>query len=381
METCDFLIIGAGIAGASVAFELAAHGRVIVLEREAVPGHHSTGRSAAVLTQNYGNSVIRRLTLATRPFLEHPPDGFTEYPLTAPRQMLWIAREDQKAGLESTLDEAQRLVPTIRAVEPAEAYTLCSALRTGYVAYAILEPYALDLDVHAIHQGFLRGLRNRGGTVVTNAEVVRFRQTDASWEVQTPDQQYAAAVVVNAAGAWCDVIGQLAGARPVGLVPKRRTAFTCNGPAGVPPEELSAWPVIIDSDEEFYFKPESGGILASPADETPMDPCDVFPDDYDVAVAIDRIQKATTLSIAHINRRWAGLRSFVSDKTPAVGMDSERAGFFWLAGQGGYGIQTSSAMGRTAASLIVNQHLPQDLTDMGLTPEDLAPIRVQAERD
>ncbi len=381
METCDFLIIGAGIAGASVAFELAPHGRVIVLEREAVPGHHSTGRSAAVLTQNYGNSIIRRLTLATRPFLEHPPDGFTEYPLTAPRRMLWIAREDQKAGLEATLDEAQRLVPTIRAVASAEAYTLCSALRTGYVAYAILEPHALDLDVHAIHQGFLRGLRNRGGTVVTNAEVVRFRQTDASWEVQTPDQQYAAAVVVNAAGAWCDVIGQLAGARPVGLVPKRRTAFTCSGPAGIPPEELAAWPVIIDSDEDFYFKPESGGILASPADETPMDPCDVFPDDYDVAVAIDRIQKATTLSIAHINRRWAGLRSFVPDKTPVVGMDSERAGFFWLAGQGGYGIQTSSAMGRTAASLIVNQHLPQDVTDMGLTPEDLAPIRVQAERD
>ncbi len=382
METCDFLIIGAGIAGASVAFELAAHGQVIVLEREAVPGHHSTGRSAAVLTQNYGNSIIRRLTLATRPFLEHPPDGFTEYPLTAPRQMLWVAREDQKAGLESTLGEAQRLVPTIRAVEPAETYALCPVLRPGYVAYAILEPRALDLDVHAIHQGFLRGLRTRGGTVVTNAEVVRLRQTNASWEVHTPDRQYAAAVVVNAAGAWCDVIGQLAGARPVGLAPKRRTAFTCDGPADIPPEELAAWPVIIDSDEEFYFKPESVGILASPADETPMDPCDVFPDDYDVAVTIDRIQKATTLSIAHINRRWAGLRSFVPDRTPVVGMDSERAGFFWLAGQGGYGIQTSSAMGRTAASLIVNQRLPQDIIDMGLTPEDFVPIRVQqVERD
>ena len=381
METCDFLIIGAGIAGASVAYELAPHGRVIVLEREAVPGHHSTGRSAAVLTENYGNSIIRRLTLATRPFLEHPPDGFTEYPLTAPRQMLWIARADQKAGLAATLGEAQRLVPTIRAVEPAEASALCAVLRTGYVAYAILEPNALDLDVHAIHQGFLRGLRDRGGRVVTHAEVVRLRQTDTSWEVHTPQQQYAAGVVVNAAGAWCDVIGRLAGARPVGLVPKRRTAFTCDGPTGIALQELAVWPVIIDSDEEFYFKPESGGILASPADETPLEPCDVFPDDYDVALAIDRIQKATTLSIAHINRKWAGLRSFVRDKTPVVGMDSERAGLFWLAGQGGYGIQTSSAMGRTAASLIVNQRLPEDLTDMGLTPEDLAPIRVQMGRD
>ena len=381
METCDFLIIGAGIAGASVAYELAPHGRVIVLEREAVPGHHSTGRSAAVLTENYGNSIIRRLTLATRPFLEHPPDGFTEYPLTAPRQMLWIARADQKAGLAATLGEAQRLVPTIRAVEPTEASALCAALRSGYVAYAILEPHALDLDVHAIHQGFLRGLRNRGGRVVTHAEVVRLRQTDTSWEVHTPQQQYAAGVVVNAAGAWCDVIGRLAGARPVGLVPKRRTAFTCDGPTGIALQELAVWPVIIDSDEEFYFKPESGGILASPADETPLEPCDVFPDDYDVALAIDRIQKATTLSIAHINRKWAGLRSFVRDKTPVVGMDGQRAGLFWLAGQGGYGIQTSSAMGRTAASLIVNQRLPEDLTDMGLTPEDLAPIRVQMGRD
>ena len=381
METCDFLIIGAGIAGASVAYELAAHGRVIVLEREAVPGHHSTGRSAAVLTENYGNSIIRRLTLATRPFLEHPPESFTEYPLTAPRQMLWIAREDQKATLEATLDEAQRLVPSIRTVDPAEAHSLCSALRPEYIASAVLEPHALDLDVHAIHQGFLRGLRNKGGTVLTDAEVVQLRPSGTSWEIHTPRQQYASAVVVNAAGAWCDVVGRLAGARPVGLVPKRRTAFTCDGPPGVVRQELASWPVVIDADEEFYFKPESGGILASPADETPMDPCDVFPDDFDVAVAIDRIQKATTLSVTHINRKWSGLRSFVADKTPVVGMDSERAGFFWLAGQGGYGIQTSSAMGRAAARLIAHQCLPQDLTDMGLRPEDLAPIRVQAGRD
>ena len=377
MKTCDFLVIGAGIAGASVAYELASHGRVIVLEREAVPGHHSTGRSAAVLTENYGNSIIRRLTLATRPFLENPPDGFTEYPLVAPRQMLWIAREDQKAALESTLEESQRLVPSIRALAPDEAGGLCPALRDGYVSYAILEPHALDLDVHAIHQGFLAGLRKNGGTIVTDAEVTRLQRVDTSWEVHTPKEQYAAAVVVNAAGAWCDVMGQQAGAQPVGLVPKRRTAFTFDGPAQLSPQDLGAWPVVIDADEDFYFKPESGGILASPADETPMEPCDVFPEDYEVAVAVDRIQKAADLSVTNIKRKWAGLRSFVADKTPVVGMDKERPGFFWLAGQGGYGIQTSAAMGRTAASLIVNQCLPQDLADMDLTPEDLAPARLQ----
>lgn len=377
MESCDFLVVGAGIAGASAAYELAAHGRVVVLEREGIAGHHSTGRSAAVLTENYGNAIVRRLTLATRPFLEHPPDGFTEYPLTAPRQMLWIAREDQRAGLDASLVEAQRLVPSIHAVTGDEAGELCPALRNDYVTAGVLEPNALDLDVHAIHQAFLGGLRRRQGRLVTDAEVVGLTRSGASWEVNTPTAQYAAGVVVNAAGAWCDMIGKLAGAQPVGLVPKRRTAFTFDGPPGMAGCELAAWPVIVDVDEDFYFKPESGGILASPADETPMAPCDVFPDDYDIAVAIERIRRATTLEIRTIKRKWAGLRSFVEHRTPIAGMDGERDGFFWLAGQGGYGIQTSAAMGRSAAGLIVDQCLPADIARLGVTAEQLSPLRAQ----
>jgi D-arginine dehydrogenase len=232
----------------------------------------------------------------------------------------------------------------------------------------------MDMDVHAIHQGFLKGFRQRNGNLVTNAEVIRLERVGESWVVHTVTDRFSAGVVVNAAGAWCDVIGKLAGAQPIGLVPKRRTAFIFDGPDN---SDLHAWPVVIDADEQFYFKPESGRILASPADETPMPPCDVYPEEYDIALAVDRIEKAAILSIQHIRRKWAGLRSFVPDKAPVVGMDTSLPGFFWLAGQGGYGIMTSSAMARTAASLIVAGHLPTDLAAMGLIPEDLSPARLQ----
>src|SRR5712691_5414686 len=312
MNAYDFLVIGAGIAGASVAYELASYGRVVLLERESLAGYHSTGRSAAVLTENYGNSIIHRLTVASRQFLENAPEGFTSSPLISPRGML------------------RKLVPSIHAVNCAEAKRLCPVLRDEYLAAAVLEPEAMDMDVHAIHQGFLKGFRRRNGELITNAEVTRLERSGDGWEVHTAKDRLSASVVINAAGAWCDEIGKLAGARSIGLTPKRRTALIFDGPDN---SELRAWPVVIDVDERFYFKPESGRVLASPADETPMLPCDVYPADYDVALAVDRIEKATALSIRHIRRKWAGLRSFVADKAPVVGMDASLPGFFWLAGQ------------------------------------------------
>ena len=374
MPICDFVIIGAGIAGAAAAYELAAHGRVILLERESLPGYHATGRSAAVLTENYGNSIIRRLTVASRRFLENDPDGFASSPLVSPRGVLWIAREDQRDRLTTVLAEAQQLVPSIHAVDCGQARRLCPVLREEYLAAAVLEPDAMDMDVHAIHQGFLKGFRQRNGDLVTGAEVTRLVRSGDSWEVYTAKGRFHAGVVVNAAGAWCDELGRLAGARSIGLTPKRRTAFIFDGPTHY---DLQAWPVVIDVDEQFYFKPESGRILASPADETPMPPCDVYPEDYDVALAVDRIEKAATLAVRHIRRKWAGLRSFVADKAPVVGMDVSLPGFFWLAGQGGYGIMTSPAMARAAASLIVDARLPADLAAAGLTPEDLSLARFQ----
>ncbi len=378
MSNYEFIVIGAGIAGASAGYELASHGRVLILEREPVAGHHSTGRSAAVLTENYGNSIIRRLTLATRPFLEHPPAGFTENPLVSPRKMMWIAREDQQEELAATLPNSQRLVPSIHPVNSLEACNLCPVLRSEYVSYGIVEPNALDLDVHSIHQGFLGGIRRKGGKIETNSGVTAMSFDRSVWTVQTRAEQYSAPVVVNAAGAWCDVIGDLAEAKPVGLIPKRRTAFIFDGPLFPEGKTLDAWPVVIDAQEDFYFKPESGKLLGSPADETPMDPCDAVVDDLDIAVAAERLQIATCMDIRTIKRKWAGLRSFVPDKTPVCGFDRERRGFFWLAGQGGYGIQTSSALARATSELIVNRTLPPDLLEVGLTPADFSPERVQA---
>lgn len=374
METYDFVVIGAGIAGASAAYELAAYGCVLVLERERLPGYHSTGRSAAVFTENYGNAVVRRLTVASRPFFAHPPDGFAATPLISPRGMLWVAHAAQHAVLMTALAEARRLVPSIHTVDSATALTLCPALRADYLAAAVFEPEAMDLDVHAVHHGFLRGLARRGGEVQTEAEVTHLGRQGDCWEIHSTAGRCQAGVVVNAAGAWCDVIARLAGAQGVGLVPKRRTAFLFDGPTEA---RLSRWPVVIDVEERFYFKPESGRILASPADETPVPPCDVYPEEYDIAVAVDRIERATTLHITHIRRKWAGLRSFVADKTPVVGMDPARPGFFWLAGQGGYGIMTAPAMARAAAALLVDRRLPADLAAAGVTPADLSPARLQ----
>jgi len=368
----DFAVIGAGIAGASVAHELQAHGRVVLLERERLPGHHTTGRSAAVLVQNYGNDVVRRLTQASRGFFEQPPDGFAPHPLVFDRPVLFIGREDQREHLAAERKAGEELGVEVRLLDAAATRSLCPVLREEYVAGGLLEPGARGIDVAGTLDGFLRGLRARGGAVRTRAEVVRVEPVGGAWEVEAGGEIHRAAVVVNAAGAWCDEVGRLAGARPIGLQPLRRTAITIDGPPG---HDFRAWPFVVDVDEEFYFEPEGAQILASPADETPSEPCDAAAEDYDVAVAVDRVERATTLEIRYIRRRWAGLRSFVADRAPVIGSDPDLPGFFWLAGQGGFGIMTSPAAARTAASLIVRGSLPPDLEELGLTEEQLSPRR------
>jgi D-arginine dehydrogenase len=372
-RTCDFLVIGAGIAGASAAHELAALGTVILLEQESQPGYHATGRSAALFTEAYGNAVIRRLTSAGRAFFESPPEGFCEQPLLSRRGTLFIAREDQLGSLERTAAEIAASAP-VRRLTPAEAVAMNPALERGYLAAALHEPAAEDIDVHGLLTGFLRGLRRRGGRVVTGACVGALAREGGTWVAQTPAGQYAAPVVVNAAGAWADAVAGLAGLRPLGLVPKRRSAFTFDPPEGM---EIAAWPATIDIDEQFYFKPDAGRILGSPADETPSAPCDAQPEELDVAIGVDRIETATRLRVRRLASRWAGLRTFAPDKTPVAGFDPEAEGFFWLAGQGGYGIQTSPALARAAAGLIASGELPDDLRARGLDKAMLAPGRLR----
>lgn len=374
MERCDFLVIGAGIAGASAAYELARHGQVILLEQESQPGYHTTGRSAALFTETYGNLTIRRLTSAGRGFFKAPPEGFGDHPLLTPRGTLFVARADQLGTLEKALAEIPTAAEPPRRLDAADAIAMNPALDPGYVAAALYEPGAEDIDVHALHGGFLRGMRARGGRLAVNAKVEGLARESGVWVAETPAGRFAAPVAVNAAGAWCDAVAAQAGVRPVGLVPKRRTAFTFDPPEGMDP---GPWPATIDIDERFYFRPEAGRILGSPADETPSEPCDAQPEELDIAIGIDRIETATVLRVRRLASRWAGLRSFVADKTPVVGFDPEAEGFFWLAGQGGYGIQTSPALGRAVAELVTQGDLPGDLKARGLERAALAPERLR----
>jgi len=371
----DFLIIGAGIAGAAAAFELteAAPGaRIAVVEREDTPGYHATGRSAALFVETYGGPLIRALVRGSRSFLETPPAGFAEYPLLSPRGVLHFAREGQRQRAEQLFADCRNLTRDLRLVEGGEVADLQPALRPGYAVCAVHEPHAMDIDVGALHQGFLRGFKARGGRLITGAGVRAIERRGESWRIQTAAGDLTSGTVVNAAGAWADEIAETAGIAPLGLVPKRRTAITFDPPGGM---AVARWPMTIDVGESVYFKPEAGRILASPCDETPMPPSDAQPDEWDVAVAVDRLQEATTLTVDRIAHKWAGLRSFLADKLPAVGPDTAEPTFFWLAGQGGYGIKTAPALGRMAAALLTGREIPADLAELGVTAAALSPGR------
>ena len=374
MSNHDFIVVGAGIAGASAAYELQQHGSVALLEREPLPGQHTTGRSAAFLVDSYAGPVVGKLTRAGRSFFEQPPEGFTDVPLVTPNSVLWIGREDQRVSLDAALVKGREAGAELHEISIAEAKTICPVLREDYVAGAVAEPSAMHIDVAGLLEGFLRGFRQRGGEIATRVEVTRLEKRGEAWEVDAGGETYRAPVVVNAAGAWCDVLGGLAGARPIGLRPLRRTAITFDGPKGT---HTRSWPLVIDADEDFYFKPEGAQLLASPCDETPSEPCDTSPEEYDVALAADHIQRSTTLEISHIRNSWSGLRSFVADRSIVIGMDAERGGFFWLAGQGGFGIMTAPSASRATAGLIVNGSLPENLQAIGLTPAMLSPERLE----
>jgi D-arginine dehydrogenase len=371
----DILIVGGGIAGASAAYELSASSSVVVLERESQCGYHSTGRSAASFTENYGNSVIRRLAIASRSFLESPPDGFCDHALMTPRGMLTIARADQLGLMRDELARARALVPSIHEVTPAAAIERVPMLRRDYVAGAIVEPDSRELDVDGLHQGFLRAARKRGAEILTNAGVETIERRGGRWIVETAQARFAASVIVNAAGAWADRLATMAGVDPVGLTPKRRTAFHIPAPDSM---AIAAWPLVNDVGEQFYFKPDAGRLFVSPADATPSEPMDAWPDDMDVAIGVDRLQQATTIEVRSVLHSWAGLRTFAADGSPVVGLDADAEGFCWLAGQGGYGIKTSPALSRACASLIRRGRLPDDIRRLGIEATDLAPGRFAA---
>ncbi len=266
-------------------------------------------------------------------------------------------------------------MPSIVPLEAHAAITRVPILRREYVAGAFIEPDSRDLDVDGLHQGFLRGAKARGARIHVNAGVTEIRRGGGRWEVSTLAGTFHAPLLVNAAGAWADTLAESAGVPPLGLLPKRRTAFNIPAPAGL---DIRAWPMINDTDEEFYFKPDAGQLFVSPADVTPSAAVDAHAEDWDVAVGVERLERATTLSVGRVLRSWAGLRTFASDASPVVGYDGGTEGFFWLAGQGGYGIKTSPALSRACASLIRDRCLPEDLAQLGIATADLSPQRLLA---
>jgi D-arginine dehydrogenase len=368
----DFIIIGAGIAGASAAYELSKAGNVLLLERESRPGYHTTGRSAAFFTLNYGNAIIRGLTAASRDFLFTPPDGFAAAPLLEPRPTVTIARADQAESFKRNLAAGLAGPGDIEEIGAGEAERLIPVLRPGYAARAHIEHDSFYMDVDLIHGGYLRGVAERGGTLTVDAAVTGLERENGTWRVETRAGRFEAPVVINAAGAWASEVARMAGARALTIAPYRRSVIIFAAPDGVATE---AMPLVIDTDEEFYFKPEAGKILASPANENPSEPCDAQPDELDIALVIDRVQRASTMEIRRVEHKWAGLRSFASDRTLVMGNDGDADGFVWLAGQGGYGIMTSPAMGRATAALVTGADWPEDLAGFGIEASDLASTR------
>jgi D-arginine dehydrogenase len=375
-ERFDVVIIGGGIAGAGAGYELARAGKkVVLLERESQPGYHTTGRSAALFAETYGNAAIRALTVASRDFLMNPPNGFAAVPILTPRGALHIGNADQAGELDRKFEDMRKLVPSVKRLGAAETQGLVPVLKAEAVSGgALSEPDAMDIEVHALHNGLLRGMTAAGGRVVTDAEVTGLSKIGNDWQVEGSKGVFTAPVVVNAAGAWTDVVAGMAGVKPIGLKPKRRTAVTFDPPNGI---DIHAWPMVIDADEEWYFKPDAGRILLSPCDETDSEPCDAQPDEMDIAIAVDRLETVSSLQVRRLAAKWAGLRSFVDDRTLVCGFDAEKPGFFWLAAQGGYGIQTSAAMARVAAALAQGRGLPQDVADLGVAEADLSPARLR----
>ena len=355
-EHFDFAVIGAGIAGVSVAAELAAHASVVLLEKERQPGYHSTGRSAAYFSASYGSAAVRAATAASDSFFRVPPDGFSEAPLLRPRDTLFVARQDQLPQLSAFYEE----IPRLERISGSEAIGQVSILDRGNIAAGLVETGGGDIDVESTLRGFLRQLDRQGGVCRYQQQVRALTRSSSGWLLTTDNETLECETVVNAAGSWAGELGLLAGLSDLGIMPRRRTALLLRLPDVIFDAE---WPLVVDMDEDFYFKPDAGLLLLSPADETPSVPCDVQPEEWDLAIAMDRFQRATTLSIPRIEHKWAGLRSFSGDMEFVVGFDPRVEGFFWLAGQGGYGVQSAPGLAKLSASLLLDEpdRMPKQL--------------------
>ena len=365
----DALVIGAGIGGLSAGAELGRTRSVAVLEMESTPAFHTTGRSAAVYIERYGGPAIAPFNLASLPWFSSAAEGTVDHPLLHRRGMLVLAVPG------STPDMEHYAEPGARDLSPTETLELFPAIRPEAVGSAVFVPEAADLDAAGAVVAFRRLLKERGGSLLTSAGVTGLVRRDGAWEVTTAAGTWRAGIVVNAAGAWADGVAALAGLPPVGLQPMRRTICTFPVPADL---GHTRWPMLVDADERFYLKPEPGQFLASPADETPQEPGDPRPDMLDIATALERVRETTTLEARTVSTSWAGLRTFAPDRVLVLGPDPLEPSFVWCAGQGGFGIQSSPAAGRSVASLVDRGTLPDDVLALGGAAADVLPDRFRA---
>jgi D-arginine dehydrogenase len=366
--TADIIVIGGGIAGASVGARLAGDHKLVVLEMEERPGYHSTGRSAATYEPNYGPPSIRSLTRASRDFLVTPPRGFAAAPLVSPRHSIFVVPDHQQRQAEALLATGADVSP----ISVAEARRQFPPLREAYIEEALLDATTADIDVDLLHQGFLRLIKAQGGEILCKAEVEEIRRWNGAWEVSTPRGAFAAPIVINAAGPWGDMVAEMAGLTPIGLQSRRRSM------AVVPVEaemNVMAWSFAGDVGETWYAKPSGGRLLVSPAEAEPVAPHDAYADDMALAEGIARFQEAVDIEVARLAGSWGGLRSFAPDGNPVCGFDRQAEGFFWLIGQGGYGIQSSPTLSELAAALVRQGSVPAYIEREGLKLGDITPGR------
>lgn len=367
----DVAVIGAGIAGLSAAAELARERNVLVLEAESAPSQHTTGRSAAVSIERYGGPRIEPFTRLSRAWFASAGEGLAEQPLARARGMLVVAAPGDESDLSVHMEEGSREIPV------AEALERFPVLRPEMVGRALLVSTVADVDAAGAVAAYRRALRERGGRLVTSARVIALERRDGAWLIETTAGSWQAGTVVDAAGAWADQVARLAGLPPIGLAPMRRTMCAIPAPPGLDP---SAWPLLLDARERFYMKPEPGQFLASPADETPSEPCDPRPDMLDVATALEHVHGVTTLDTSRILTSWVGLRTFAPDRCLVLGPDPLEPSFAWCAGQGGFGIQSAPAAAVALASLLAGRDLSDALAQAGADASHVLPDRLRRGR-
>lgn len=372
MQTFDVAIIGGGIAGLSLAYFLSPHRSLAVLERETALGYHSTGRSAAEFVLRYNAPEICQLAAIAKDFFDSPPDGFSDIPLLKQRGGVMIANAEKAGRLEKVFRAELAFTPELEPLDEDEALARLPILKPGYAAAAFYDPNFWDIEVESLLQGYVKGARRNGAEIRERHAVLSASHDGQAWTIGTSSGPVRAKTVVNAAGGWVDSTAELFGVRPLGIIPHRRTAITVDLPEGI---DISDMPEINEVDEDFYMKPDAGRLFASPADATPCEPGDVQPEELDIAWAAHYVEEATTIPVRRVAKSWAGMRSFSPDKLPVIGFAQDRPGFFWLAGQGGYGILTSPALGSLAASVLGNAALPEGFKAKALDPYLFSPLR------